>query len=182
MNAARRWQGQADPPLSARGLEQAERLARALAEAPRSAGIERIVASDLRRAADTAAALGRSLGIVPELRPELRETDVGEWSGLLHSEIEARWPDELARFRSGDDHLRPGGGESRAMLRSRVTSALVQLASEGPGAMAVVTHLGVMRSLRPGLQLDNAAFFWWEGELSASAPPSLPRAAEGGAL
>ena len=186
MNAAGRWQGQADPPLSARGLEQAERLAHALAEEPEAAGIERIVTSDLRRAAETAAFVGRRLGLAPEPHTDLRETDVGAWSGLLPSEIEARWPDQLARFRTGDDHVRPGGGESRAMLRRRVTRALSQLASEGDGPIAVVTHLGVMRLLRPGLQLDNAGFFWWEGALPASAPPSAPasgpRAAEEGAL
>ena len=73
MNAAGRWQGQADPPLSARGLEQAERLAQVIAEEPAAAGIERIVTSDLRRAAETAAALGRALGIAPEPHPGLRD-------------------------------------------------------------------------------------------------------------
>ena len=179
MNAAGRWQGQADPPLSALGREQAERLAKALAEDPSAAGIERIVTSDLRRAAETAAAVGRALGIPPEPHPDLRETDVGAWSGLPHAEIEARWPDQLARFLAGDDRVRPGGGESRAMLRARVMTVLSALAGEGEGALAVVTHLGVMRSLRPGLQLGNAESLWWEGALRTSATGAEPGREEG---
>ena len=57
-NAARRWQGWGDPPLSERGLEQAEALARALA----GEAIDALFTSDLQRAAQTAAPLARALG------------------------------------------------------------------------------------------------------------------------
>ena len=125
---------------------------------------------DLEQArAATAEALGRRRGLAPQPEPDLRETDVGAWSGRLHAEIEERWPEELARFRAGDDHVRPGGGESRAMLRGRVLGAIGRIAGGGRGPVALVTHLGVVRALRPGLSLGNGASFWWPGAPIADA-------------
>lgn len=144
-NAEGRWQGQADPPLSALGRAQAEALADALA----GAGIALLAASDLARARETAAIVGARLGLAPVLEPALREHDVGRWSGLTHAEIEARWPEDLARFRAGDLALGPGGGESRLALRARVDAALERLEARAQGPLALVSHLGVLRALDP---------------------------------
>jgi broad specificity phosphatase PhoE len=147
-NAAGLWQGQADPPLSERGRRQAERAAERLA----ALGIASLVASDLGRAQATAEIVGARLGLEVLLEPALRELDVGCWSGLAHGEIERRWPDELARFRAGDLALRAGGGESRLALRERVEDALRRL-SGALEPVAVVSHLGVLRALRPEASL-----------------------------
>lgn len=162
MNAEGRWQGQVDSPLSAGGRAQAAALAHSLGESEHVTRIVRLVTSDLKRAAETAAIVGAALGIEPEPCAELRETDVGSWSGLLHGEIEEHHADNLALWRSGDEHVRPGGGESRTMVRERASTALVRLRSDGEGAIAVVTHLGVLRTLRPGINVGNAEFLWWE--------------------
>jgi len=151
-NAEGRWQGQADPPLSPRGREQAR------AAAPRLAGrgVEVVVASDLRRAAETADLLAGALGLEVRLDPRLRELHVGAWSGLPHAEIAARWPRDLARFRAGDPDVRPGGGESRRALRARVAPCLDEWAARHPIArVAVVTHGGVIRVLT-GERVGNA--------------------------
>src|SRR4051812_28497437 len=73
-NAQARLQGQADPPLSEAGREEALRLAPALPGFPD----DRVVTSDLQRARETAALLGHP-GARPE--PRLREIDVGAWAG-----------------------------------------------------------------------------------------------------
>ena len=53
--------------------------------------------------------------------------------------------------------MRAGGGESRAEMRVRVRAAFRSLAAQYPGErLIVVTHLGVVRALRPGTELDNA--------------------------
>ena len=153
-NAAGRWQGQADPPLSEVGRRQAD----ALADGLRGESLALLAASDLVRAAETARMVGEALGLTPRLVPELRELDVGIWSGLRHAEIEARFPDELARFRAGDLEVRPGGGESRAEFRRRVCGALDRLFADAPGGVAVVSHLGVLRAVRPAAVLRNAAW------------------------
>jgi len=152
-NAAGRWQGQADPPLSERGREQALELARKLAGeiAP-----DRLLCSDLQRARHTAEALGRALEIEPEPLPALRELDVGTWSGLTRDEIEAVDPENLARFEAGDETVRAGGAESRAEIRARVLATFHALAAQHPGEdLVVVTHLGVARALVPGTELGH---------------------------
>src|SRR5687767_11611144 len=82
-NAGRRLQGQADIALSSRGEEQARAL-RPVVTALRPG---RVLASSLKRARDTAALLGFPDA---ELRDELREIDVGEWTGASIDELRAR--------------------------------------------------------------------------------------------
>lgn len=152
-NAAGRWQGQADPPLSELGREQARELARKLGGEIQP---DRLLCSDLQRARHTAEALGRALDLVPEPMQVLRELDVGRWSGLTRAEIEAADAEALARFEAGEETVRAGGGESRAEIRARVVEAFHGLARECAGQeVIVVTHLGVVRALVPGAELGH---------------------------
>jgi broad specificity phosphatase PhoE len=175
-NALGRWQGQADPPLSARGRLEAKALAERLA---REAGpLAGLVTSDLLRARETAAVLGERLGLEPEPWPALREIDIGCWSGRAGEEIARGWPEEYARFRAGDPDLRLGGGESRRAVRARAVDAVRALERRfGAREIVVVTHLGWLRALRPGLELPNAGSLWLESAELARAEP--PRAQEG---
>ena len=140
-NREGRFQGHADPPLNDTGRAQAARLAEMLADEP----IDAIYASDLRRAHETAeiVAAGRNVDVVVE--PDLRERDVGEWSGLTLPEIEERYPDELRRFREEGTSV----GESREALAQRVVAAVRRIADAHPaGHVLVVTHGGALRTLR----------------------------------
>lgn len=155
-NAAGRWQGQADPPLSARGRAQAEALAGRLGG---RGGIGLLATSPLARARQTAEILGARLGLEPRPVDALKELDAGVWSGLTRAEVERRFPEELARFLSGDPEVCAGGGESRSALAARVAGALRELFSTASGGdLAVVGHLGALRSLLPDARLDNADF------------------------
>jgi probable phosphoglycerate mutase len=154
-NASGRWQGQGDPPLSADGSRQAEALARELA----GREIEVLYASDLARAAETAAILAARLELVPRLEARLRERDLGQWTGLTGDEIEARAPGDLARVRALDPDVRPGGGESSREVGARARAAVEEIAKLHAGRrVAVVTHLGVIRALLPGTELANAGW------------------------
>jgi len=154
-NAASRWQGQADPPLSPRGREQAKRLAEALSHER----IDVLMCSDLRRALETAEFVGSSRGLEPTADRRLRELDVGDWSGLTRPEIAANASETLARFDAGDPDVRPGRGETRREIRQRVRRAMQEIAAQHQGrCVAVVTHLGVIRALLPGSEPRNATF------------------------
>lgn len=168
-NRTGRWQGRADPPLTDRGREQARALAEALGAAPPA----RVVSSDLRRAAETAAIVARHLRLPHRLDPRLREVDVGAWSGLTHREIERRWPEEHRRHRAGDPGLRLGGGESLLEVRARAATALLEHLDAGPAPLLAVVHGGVIRALTGRGGWENAA---WIG-LDPSAlrnPAPLP--------
>ena len=143
-NATGRWQGHGDPPLSDRGRAQADALARELARET----IDVLVSSDLRRAAETAAILGRARGLRPELNPRLRELDLGDWEGLTSEQIERTAGDALRRLNDGDLDVRPGGGENLREIEQRTFSVVTELVDAHPGRrLAIVTHLGVIRAL-----------------------------------
>ena len=62
-------------------------------------------------------------------------------------------------FERGDPDVRPGGGETRRELRLRVRSAIAALIDANPGRrLAVVTHLGAIRAMLPGVELENAGW------------------------
>jgi probable phosphoglycerate mutase len=127
-NAAGRWQGRADPPLSAHGREQAARAALRVAEALAGQKIGALYCSTLERARVTAGVVGARLGLEPRPVPGLEELDVGRWSGLSTDEIRRREPELLAAFETGDPDVRPGGGETRREMRARVLGAVAGLA------------------------------------------------------
>lgn len=135
-NAAGRWQGQADPPLSELGRRQAAVAAQAVGS---FAGV---VASDLERARTTAEIIADAIGC-GEVRTEagLRERTAGPWEGLTRREIEVRWPRYLHEGR------RPPGYERDPSLVGRIHEALLRAADASPGPLLVVTHGGVVNAL-----------------------------------
>jgi len=151
-NASGRWQGHGDPELSARGLEQAAEAAVELAHEP----LDRLICSDLRRAVQTAEIIGAPHGLEPQLDVRLRELDVGRWTGLTRSQIEALDPELLQRFEQEEPDLRAGGSESRRQMRCRVRGAIEALAVEFSGeTVALVVHLGVIRAAMAGVEADH---------------------------
>ena len=142
-NAAGRWQGHADRPLTELGRRQAARLAEELA----AVRLEAVYASDLRRAWETAeiAVAGRGLEIV-RLK-QLREVDVGSWSGLSRAEVAERFPEAFERWRSGghgwDD------GEPYDVMAERVVGAVRRIAdAHAGGQVLVVSHGGPIRAIK----------------------------------
>ncbi len=128
LNAARIVQLPATP-LSARGILQAEHVARRLA----GVGIAHILSSDLERAAMTAARIAAATGAPVEHEPLLRERDFGAIRGTPYA--------ELALDIFAPDYV-PPEGESWDVFRVRVAAAWERVveAAAAPGNLAVVTH------------------------------------------
>lgn len=140
-NRESRFQGHADPPLNARGREQARALAETLAGEP----IVAAYASPLRRALETAEIVAQRLAVPVETDEGLREVDVGEWQGLTRSEIEQRFPEAYASWID----YGPGweSGETYEAMGARVVAALRRLAARhGDDTVLVVTHGGPVRA------------------------------------
>ncbi len=138
-NAGHRVQGQTDVPLNDLGRQQAVDAADLLVRFRPDA----IVASDLRRAADTAAALAALTGL-PVIHDErLRERYFGEWQGLTMTEVAQTRPAEYARWTAGADDI-GGGVETLDDLGKRVAEALQDAAARG-GTVVVATHGGAAR-------------------------------------
>ena len=140
-NARLIFQGQGGGSLNARGRAQAERLAARLAKS-----VDVIVSSDLTRAKETAEHIVRASGAQIVFDHEIREIDVGTWTGLAYDEVERRFPEEWAAWRAGLDVPR-GGGETYAALASRISKALHRIARDHVGKrVLVVSHGAALRS------------------------------------
>lgn len=137
-NAMGRWQGQADIELTDLGYEQARRAAEKLGM------FDAIVSSDLRRAHITASIIANGLGVgLLPVDERLRETDVGEWQGLTHNQIERDWPGYL------DSHKRPPNFETDESIVTRVSAALFDLSTEFPNSeILCIAHAGIIRVMR----------------------------------
>ncbi|MBA2614391.1 MAG: histidine phosphatase family protein [Actinobacteria bacterium] len=141
-NAEHRWQGHTDRPLNERGREQAEALAGRLD----GTELEAVWSSDLRRARNTAAVVPKRRGIDLRTTPELREVDVGSWSGLTKSEAKVRSPESFAHWKAG--YVGWTGGETYEQLSERVLRAVRRIALEqAERPVLVVSHGGCIRAI-----------------------------------
>jgi broad specificity phosphatase PhoE len=135
-NASHRVQGQTDVPLNALGRQQAVDAADLLVKMRPDV----LVSSDLRRAADTAAALAALTGLSVHHDQRLRERYFGAWQGLTMTEVAELHPQEHARWTAGGEI--GGDVENLDDLGKRVAEALQDAAALTPpgGTVVVATH------------------------------------------
>jgi broad specificity phosphatase PhoE len=143
-NRERRWQGRSDLSLNERGRAQAKALAEKLEAVP----LRAVYASDLRRAYETALVVAEAKGLAVMPMPELREVDVGSWTGLSYDEVKERFGDAYREMRT-----RTGrgweGGETYAEMGRRVLDAMRRIARDHAGhTVLAVTHSGPIRTVR----------------------------------
>jgi probable phosphoglycerate mutase len=140
-NQEGRVQGRADVALSPDGRRQAAAMADWVRTLPR---VDEVWSSPLVRARHTAEPIAAARGLTVRIAEELAELDAGIFQGHLWAELEMRFPDEVARWRSGDAEFAIPGGESRAQLAARGRAALESLAARAAGAIVVVAHGGIL--------------------------------------
>jgi 2,3-bisphosphoglycerate-dependent phosphoglycerate mutase len=143
----------ADPGLTARGREQAERVAAVLSDESVSA----VFASPSRRARETADPLCRRLGIEAEVEIALDEWDATSTSYIPVEQMrdvgDPRW-DALAR---GETYDRSYDFEA---FRALVVNAIEQLAARSAnGTLVMFTHGGVVNAY-VGQILGQRRPFW----------------------
>ncbi|WP_030297199.1 MULTISPECIES: histidine phosphatase family protein [Streptomyces] len=155
-NLERRFQGSTDIELTETGVAQARRAARLLASLQPDA----IVASDLKRAAATAAELAAVTGLAVTRDAALRETYAGEWQGLTHDEIIEKYGEQYAAWKRGEP-VRRGGGELETEVADRAAPVVLEHADRLPegGTLVVVSHGGTIRTTI-GRLLGLAAYDW----------------------
>ncbi len=114
-----------DIELSSAGQAQAE----ALASRVRAIAFERVIASPLRRAQETAHIVAAGLGAPIEVETDARlaEMDYGAWEGLTYAQIDERDAERRRAWEIDPAMIRCPDGESANDVAARARSFLVDL-------------------------------------------------------
>lgn len=143
MTVERRYAGTTDVPLTETGLWQAAAAAKRLV----AENLDVIVTSPLRRARQTADAVGAATGAPVVVEEAFRETDFGAWEALTFAEVRDRWPAEMSAWLA-DPTVAPPSGESFSDVRSRVMRALEGLLTgHRSRRLLVVSHVTPIKTL-----------------------------------
>ena len=132
-NAGGLLQGRIDPDLDELGVRQAQAAAELIGS------VDRVIASPLKRAQQTAAALGQPV----ETDERFIELDYGDWEATPVKDVPA---ETWAEWRADLD-FRPPGGETLNELGERVRNGLAELAAEAVhNNIVVVSHVSPIKA------------------------------------
>ncbi len=138
--------------LSEEGRRQAKALAQRLASLP----IEAIYASPLERTVETAEAIAAPHGLSVQLRENLGEVRIGEWTGQTIEDLAKKEEWLAIQFYPSGANI--PGGETMHEMQARVVAELDAIRKAHPGAtVAVVSHADVIKAAVAhyvGLHLD----------------------------
>ena len=156
-NEQRIFRGRADVPLSPEGSRQAAALAERLAGDALSA----VYTSPLSRARVTAEHVAEVHALEVQPLEGLCDMGYGAWEGIPEDQVEERWADLYAKWRSAPHLVRPPGGETLAEVRERALGALGEIAARHAGStLAAVSHRVVSKVLLcAALGLGDDAFW-----------------------
>ncbi|GAB3320245.1 histidine phosphatase family protein [Haloplanus rallus] len=159
-----RLQGWAPTSLTDRGHAQSRALGSAVAA---EYDVDRVLASDLRRARRTATHLAEHVGCDPTFESAWRERDFGRYQGLPKAAM-FEDHDRLSLRRAGHDAVdaRPESGESLRDVRERVLAGWERLVAESDPeeTVAVVCHGGPLYLLVGAVEGRDVVSAVVEGE------------------
>jgi broad specificity phosphatase PhoE len=168
VNREGRLQGRLDAPLTDVGAEQAAALGRAFADAP----VARVVASPLRRALDTAAAIAAPHGLSVDADARLIELDYGEWDGVALTDVK---PAEWAAWRV-DPKFAPPGGERLVDVTERIAEFLGSITTDD--LVVAVSHVSPIKAaVCCALGVDESAT--WRMQLGLGTVTRIGRRPDG---
>lgn len=144
-NAQGRVQGWGDPRLSADGLAQAQAVARRLA----TVSLDRLYASPLARAHQTASAIAAKTRMPVQPVADFREVGLGEWEGVPVRRLRQRYPKLYRAWLFTPSKAKIPQAEGIPKFQRRVLGAFRGVLDEvDHGAtVAIVTHGGVIRMI-----------------------------------
>jgi broad specificity phosphatase PhoE len=144
-NREGRMQGQTESDLTPLGRLQAAAMGELLLGLIERPADWCIVASPLRRARNTAEAIGQRLGLPIDFDDRLLEIDVGQWSGRLYEDVQRESPELFVDRAWG---FRAPGGETYEAMMARLSGWLAEQVAESERRLIVVSHGVAGRLLR----------------------------------
>jgi broad specificity phosphatase PhoE len=138
----RRFAGGRDVPLTERGRQQCEAVARALAAVPVTA----VYASPLSRARASAELIAAPHQLPVRVAPAFRQMSFGAWEGLTRAEVAVRHPAEFETWAVAPHRAAPPGGEGLEAVAARVGEGVAALGeAHAGGTVVLVSHAVVTR-------------------------------------
>jgi broad specificity phosphatase PhoE len=151
-NETDRLQGRSDNPLNEKGRREVERLAARLKTEP----IDAFFSSPMKRALETADIINRGRGLPLTVVPEFSEIDLGDWEGLIYSEVREEFPEIHQRWISDPEFPVPGG-ESFSAVCARTRTGLEKVLQNDRQNILITGHASVNRAILGSLlQLSPA--------------------------
>ena len=154
-NVRHRFQGLSDIPLNETGKQQAGFARNGLLDFK----LDAIYTSPLRRAVETAEIIRgeREIPVYPE--DGLKEMGVGEWEGLLVSEIDEKYPGWYDIWRTAPTKINLKGGEPFTETRKRAWKTFWEIVKKHEGkTVLIVSHMMCISSILltvAGIPLDD---------------------------
>lgn len=153
-NVRKVFTGQLDAPLTPMGKTQAELMAQYVNQYR----VDKIYASSLQRAVETAQAIAAQQNCPLEKCDALRELDAGAWQGLSFEEIEELYPQSYQIWKTDIGSGAPEQGETCEALYRRVTAFLEDILSkEEEETVCLVSHAIPIRMIESYICGGSAA-------------------------
>ena len=146
----------ADPPLTARGRDQAERLAQWLASEP----IDVILSSPQRRARETAEPIARVHGLEVQVSDGLMEYASQSDSYIPMEELRATGDPQLLAMYEG--RWEEFGAEPADVFRTRVATSVDDIVGAHPGKRVVAVCHGGVINVAFAIALGLERHLWFE--------------------
>lgn len=138
----KRYNGQADVPLTQRGRAQSMRVCAWL----RGIALDAVYSSDLERSRHCAELIAAAHHLPAIRERSLRELDVGAWEGRTWAELKETYPDDWQARLQDLVNFQVPGGESLQDAADRIRPTLGRILEQHHGgAIALVAHGGVNR-------------------------------------
>lgn len=142
-NVRKTFTGQLDAPLTDAGREQALRMVQYLDKFR----VDKIYASSLERAVETAQAIADRQNCPLEKCDDLREIHSGLWQGLTFEEIAEKYPENYHVWKNNIGFATPEGGETCKQLYARVTAFLRKVLAGPEEIVCLVCHATPIRMM-----------------------------------
>lgn len=110
--------------------------------------VDRVYASDLKRAFRTGQIIADTLGLDVISDSGFREIGAGEWDGKLFEDLPKLYPDDFVMWKTDIGNSRCTGGETVRGLSERIMATLTRVASDNDGkTLVVASHATPIRSI-----------------------------------
>ncbi len=140
-NVAKRLQGIQDSNLTKNGIQQAQKVAKALSINT----FDALISSDLGRAAKTAEIINKYHHLQLNTETCLRERAFGVMEGLTREQITKKYPEVFRAYMERKDTYQIPQGESLVEFYKRVTDGLHRITASYEGkSILIVSHGGVL--------------------------------------